>query len=494
MKHVAHEQVDEYRALKPRLYPVILRANKAIYALASSVLESNHYILVSTRYPMLCRAFENNGGRAWKDASRLAWYQKYHLRLHIVPRTAVTPMKVAEFFMICLDSAPLFAQTLQMLYLANQPQFSFKFDIKAPSHAPSLTTKVQQDILDPFMNIRGRHQKCSVRGMLDAALKEKLESKLTQTVYWTRAEHHVLQSICVLKDELARTAMSDGKVLVAVSHYDELDRWQQALGATCTTLLKSQDSTLRWDHQHFTCSRTANHCLAMLHCAFQSRNDNPMVSRTFYQMVAEHPTLVPVGGHEKFTKAIVHTMRGISLFAMDRYQEAQHHCELAVNDAVKYKSSIDALKLVSDFRSKKSKKRTRQQILAELNECLPRTAIGAPVEVHNLDLDIGIYQDEFLKLFTYAYNGDISFAQPLWDHLKKTMTPNVLAHVARVREQGLRSSEIVVGPKPSVAPPGSRPYIYKPQKFGMTALAPDRPPDEATIFMDMISTIGQSRI
>jgi len=74
-------------------------------------------------------------------------------------------------FLMCALDLPILIGVLEMIILAEQPEFDFKLELQ-----PGVNPKVTSALLTPFERVRGEGQDCVVRGCLDTKLQQAIES------------------------------------------------------------------------------------------------------------------------------------------------------------------------------------------------------------------------------------------------------------------------------------------------------------------------------
>ena len=105
-------------------------------------------------------------------------------------------------FLMCAMDLPVLIDVLEMIILAEQPEFDFKLELQ-----PGVNPKVTSELLIPFKRLRGEGQNCIVRGCLDATLRQAIETSMTPRVFWSRQRsrdfyHMVLESSSIAYDAM----------------------------------------------------------------------------------------------------------------------------------------------------------------------------------------------------------------------------------------------------------------------------------------------------
>lgn len=471
-----------------RLYPAILRANKLLYDIGGAILESNHFILVSTKYPKLCQAFENNHGHAWKDRNLLALYQKYHMRLHIVPRHNVQPLRIDEFFMICAQDVSTLVMTLHMLCLANQPRLNLKFVLKKPTAGESLTKRLQQELLSPFKVLRGRHQRCTISGAVDSDLQQEVENCLTQTIYWTRIEDREFYKLCIQKKALAMHAVDGGKWLTALSHHREIASLCEVTTAITKEVLRDCDESLSEVIYQVHTWLCISHNLVMMKVASLAKNKD--ITQKLYRGIANSNKLATLSNLNNLRQDSTATtvwrisllLRSVAAFAIGDDEGASQNILHAFQGSQSSHVVQRSYELIKDFRSQSRRLRNREKTLAQLLQLIPRV----PWEMSHLPEPISanptILIEELRRLKTYQYSGAVQ------EHLSEKDTEDYedivieendvyerhQRDVAGCRLQRVLPPEIVIGTRSALRTssiPNNDFIVWQPQRpLGTTTM------------------------
>jgi hypothetical protein len=87
--------------------------------------------------------------------------------------------------MICLDDLEAFVWILRFTEVTFELCFNMMFELMGSRDTP-LAPKVQQQVLDPFLNLQVKGQKCSIKGATDAAWAADMQERMAPVIHWTR--------------------------------------------------------------------------------------------------------------------------------------------------------------------------------------------------------------------------------------------------------------------------------------------------------------------
>lgn len=199
MNHLAHhqatidpqqstEQTFESSPLRPyKFCTAIMRVNKAMYSVATSVFERNHFCLVSTNEISIGKIMNKN--HLWYRQKKIAPFKRYHLRLHVNP-LLISPesdSKKPYFFMICLDNLREFVRVLEEMELGSTEGRRFRFKIEFNHcRTQALSSKTQRLLMSSLTELRGCGQTCNIGGMVDGEVANQYRSMLADQVIWVR--------------------------------------------------------------------------------------------------------------------------------------------------------------------------------------------------------------------------------------------------------------------------------------------------------------------
>jgi hypothetical protein len=252
----------------------MLRAHSRLNNIGCQVLQANHFLKISTRYPKLCQLFQNNTGFAWtaSDAS-LGCIKWAHFFVKVHPRLASVPATIRpKSFMLCQADIDILIQTLNMVVLANDPHLAFEF-LVARRHDEGLPAKIQGDVLLSFTTIRGFDQGCATPA-LDPILARKLRSKLEQRVYWSRADHRQLLNVMSFKHQLVVEPIKNRKWLTALNHQQGSIELRGATIDMLIAIVSSADKVLTHDMAYLGFLDQANSILIHRQLSFLTRDLN----------------------------------------------------------------------------------------------------------------------------------------------------------------------------------------------------------------------------
>lgn len=246
----------------------IMRTNKHIYQIAKGVFARNHFILISTTEPAVIRDCQRN--RLWHRTANLVAYKDYHPRLHLTTRfQAPKTMRKNTFFMICLDNLEDFVWILRENEGTFKMCYKMMFEIKESFGEP-LATKIQQQLLEPFLKISGRGQKCEIKGAVDAAWSVNMQERLAPVIHWTRSYCWESFNLNIHIKELGDQCYYTGDYIGA---YDE---WSNIGEAMCWNHIimpyNTDDDHLNKEIERFRAICLVNKCLAAVLSAIHLRH------------------------------------------------------------------------------------------------------------------------------------------------------------------------------------------------------------------------------
>lgn len=171
-----------------------MRTCKALHTTGLAVFKLNWFILGSTTaHP---RAFteeaQNHNTIIWTKTQKLKNFKHFKLRLHFTSPSTIFShgSKVNTFFLLCLKELDQFLLIIRSLTYGEPPKLKFLLRLEGATQGDTepLSIKQQRALLSPFEKVIGTAQKCTVTGAVDGKLAKRIESRVSPTVFWTRAQ------------------------------------------------------------------------------------------------------------------------------------------------------------------------------------------------------------------------------------------------------------------------------------------------------------------
>jgi hypothetical protein len=215
------EDVVERTSLGTRKYDfhvAILRTCKDLNAAGISVFRLNHFIMLSAGYRDLFRLLDTHDIPNWvNEGHKLNKFKDYHIRMHIVSKDWIGP-KVASVVLICAADIKALTIVFRGGVITSQPKFRLKIHIKSVS-GTSLSVKHQHALLEPFKQLRGIQQKCSIVGA-DTVLATEVCARVASSVHWKRAQLLDCMEVIQFKLRLADEVLQGGNLKGANDLYE----------------------------------------------------------------------------------------------------------------------------------------------------------------------------------------------------------------------------------------------------------------------------------
>lgn len=226
----------ELAVAKYHFHTKVLRVNKLISSIGTSIFRRNHFVLVSTSDPDLLSALQDDD--VWFRTQKMSYFKSYTLRLHLAPRKSIRVSN--QFFMMCRDNVSDLVIHLRMMNVLKPRWWKFKFDILKRANM-SLRPDEQQRFIEPFLKTRTRWQECTIRGAIGSDLARSLEASMMPKTHWLREIAWHLLEMVHYKKAIADNKLQSREIVGAHKAYDNYFTFYQNTREYALTLCDDDD-------------------------------------------------------------------------------------------------------------------------------------------------------------------------------------------------------------------------------------------------------------
>ena len=232
---------DDYPRRNKRFQPdfnystAILRVNKHINKVASSVFEDNNFILVSTPGDLVKNEVIQRG--LWhRDASNIKIFKRYRLRVHIIAvrfekgQDRKISDTVKNWFLLIPNAALHdFICVLAALEYSRAAHFKLKIDFYTSNNQEMMASWKQQMMLQRFCLLQ-ETERCSIGGDIDQKIASSFVKRMTSRVHWTRARCWIFYDLAYKTKDIADFKWASGDIKEAHDAYQRFfDWWSYAI-------------------------------------------------------------------------------------------------------------------------------------------------------------------------------------------------------------------------------------------------------------------------
>jgi hypothetical protein len=206
----------------------------------------------------------------------------------------------------------------------------------------ALSSKLQRELLLPFLTLRGQKQSCSVTGFVDATLSRATVATMSPTVRWTRAWHRELFDLATAIFNESVAAIDSGDWIQAKLTFQNFDYMNSILLGVWAGLNNNQGAAkdgIFTHHFGFPIRRTSlNYALVLLQLARTGSKDRKMalcdavvhLAKTEVDDNGRDQSKAFYGGMLTREVAAVKQVYGVARFIRGEYAHASQHFRSAM--------------------------------------------------------------------------------------------------------------------------------------------------------------------
>lgn len=142
------------------------------------------------------------------------------MRVHIsLTNCGLTTKLESIFFILPMDNLATFISSLRIPVVDTASSYKLLIELKNHSSGQSLTTKVQESLLKPFVKLLSIGQRCTIRGAIDDSVKIKYEKILQPSFHWIRSLAWELIDVLTYEKNVANGFANAGHMWPALTTY-----------------------------------------------------------------------------------------------------------------------------------------------------------------------------------------------------------------------------------------------------------------------------------